>query len=211
MANVNSYCGVYNVPKQDFGKIASATEVALLVPAMGLYPEYPNPQYAAASGLGISAGYDFGTGGVIDGYPFKIKLVMEFVNGGSDTLTVDLYQVPLSILGTVGATGSVNANGAPVVSSSLYDILLDTAAVTGGTASGHLWREWIMHWDSTSDKLDGLVRGCVNNSAEALTAMSAGAITITSAKDLNFILSFTFGTGAATNSVTVLEFTIEKL
>jgi hypothetical protein len=204
MSNVNSYNGFWNLPVYT---LTDTNEHALLVPsAAGIYPGLPCPEYPASSGICIPATYDLPTGGTLDGHAFCIQLVGLLANPGAGNLTIKLYQVPYASLGTISATGSVTSAGAPGSGDNNVDSIAFTTP-----ASGHFQILWTLMWDSTVAKLDGTHIGQVNNATVAFanvgTQLTSG---VASSQALNFLVSFTFATGNAGNSVTVKEFSMER-
>jgi hypothetical protein len=206
MANVNSYNGFYNLPVQSYN--ASSAEKALLVPSAGSYPGLPSPQFLAKSGLSIPAVYDLATGGDVDGHAFKVKLIFDFVSASTETIAVKLYQVPSAVVGTIGSAGSVTSAGVP----GSGDTTLGTVTIGSGSAlgSGHAWVIWTLMWDSTSETVDGFYSGAYDGTAIARTAVTQ-LTSVASAKELNFLPSFTFSSTGTTQNITVMEFSMEQV
>jgi hypothetical protein len=133
MSNMNSFAGLYNLPKF---VISDTNEHALITPSLGnaptgsswsfpyyasgfasatnnIYAGYPSPQFPANSGLCISFSPDSLGSDSVDGAPFKLKIAGVIANPGGGNLTVRQYQVRSSDLGIISTTGSVNTAGAP--------------------------------------------------------------------------------------------------
>ena len=200
--NQNTIQGLYNIPAQS---ITTGTETALLVPAQGLYPGYPSPAFAAATGFALTWPADVQGADAIDCHPFKVRVVGKAFTGGSYTLQTKLYQVPFSII-SAGTAGTL-ANDAVALSNAA------SAAFTG-------WANFILEaqflWDSSSQKLNTSFSTSLNqvNGAAVVPTSSIVSIAYTAGNpinNLNFLPSFTFGTANAANAVTVTEFTLERL
>lgn len=205
MANQNTVTGIYNVPAQ---VITGTSETALLVPAAGLYPGFPSPQFPAASGLSVSAPQDI-AGGVVDLHEFKIRLVARIANPGGGNFTLKMYQVPFASLGTISATGSVTSLGAPGSGDNVIDA--GSAAAAGNPSIYAV--EYQLIWSSVNATLGGTVTGIRNASTlVSLASISAPlSSNVAAVSALNFMPSFTFATGNAGNFVQVSEFVIERV
>jgi hypothetical protein len=218
MANANSYNVVQNLPAIS---ITGTAEICLLVPAVGKWgANFPSAQYPAGSGLCLPAGYDLATGGEVDCHVFKIRLMGDLtVVGATNNLTLVLYRIPYASIGVTGsgttaAVTSAGAHGTAAVS--LSSINIHSLLTSYYPASGHFFFEWTLLWDSTIAKLDGFYTGLISSTATAgfskfnetaVTQLTSG---VTSSASLNFMPGFTFSSAAA-NSITVTEFSIEKL
>jgi hypothetical protein len=208
MANVNSGNGFQNLPAQ---VIAVSTETALLVPAVSTYPGLPSPTLPAAAGLFISPNPDI-VGSIVDGHPFKVRVAGKVFTGGSYTFLCNLYTVPASI---VAAGTQATLSGDTVV--------VTNAASSAFTGASNFIVEAEFLWDSTSKFLTGIVTTSqVNGVNIAPNSGTAGTMVATTKSTLvytspniinvlNFMPSFTFGTAAATNAVTVTEFLIDRV
>lgn len=202
MSNVNTTVEFVNLPSQ---AIAVNTEVALAVPAQGLYSTLPSPSLAAGAGLAIGFSPDI-VGSVFDGHAFKVRLVGKATTAGSYTFLPKIYQVPGSIL-ALGTQGTVANDHVTVV----------LAATTVATTTVNFVVEAEYLWDSTSKILNGFVTSAqingVNiapNAGTAATNVATTQVTAVGIGDLNFMPSFTFGTAGA-NSVVVTEFSIDRV
>ena len=200
--NQNTIQGLYNIPAQS---ITTGTETALLVPAAGLYPGFPSPLQAAGTGLQLCWPADIQGADGIDGHPFKVRVVGKAFTGGSYTFQTKLYQVPYSIV-TAGTSATL-ANDNVALSNAA------SAAFTG-------WANFILEaqflWDSSSQKLNTSFQTSLNQVNGAAVAPTSSIVSIAytagnPVNNLNFLPSFTFGTANAANSVTVTEFTLERL
>jgi hypothetical protein len=208
MSNQNTCNGVYNVPAQ---VITGTAETVLLVPAAGLYANYPSPQFPAGSGLSISPPNDItGAGSALDIHAFKLRLVAKVANPGTGNFTLKLYQVPFANLGTISATGSATSTGAP----GSGDVIIHTTGTLTQANPSLIAIEFDLMWSSSVARLDGIVWG-VNNTSTLidLGAVSSGGLSsgVATVNQLNFLPSFTFATGNAANSVQVSEFVFERV
>lgn len=223
MANINSFGGVYNVPKM---VVADTNEHALTVPVLAGAPSgvtwavpyyasaftsnanpyagFPSPVFPVNSGLCIGFPPDVAGSLAVDGHPFKIKLAGVANNPGGGACTLKLYQVPLASLGVISATGSVTSAGAPGSGDT------SIASLSLGTASAHFLVEAVMIWDSGLARLDGYTVGTSNATLLDLTATSAVSSGVAAVSALNFMPSVTFATGNAANALTVQEFSLER-
>lgn len=196
MSNQNTVVGVYNLPAQS---ITSGTETALLVPAQGAYPGYPSPTLAAGAGLFLAVPQDItGAGSCVDGHELKIRIVGK-VAVASGTFQVKLYQVPaaISAAGTQATLTNDNVVFAP-------------ASQTPAATPNNFWVDFYMLWDSGSQLLNGYGSDAIGNLPSPPVFALGTQRTVTTISGLQFIPSFTFGTGNAANSVTITEFTIER-
>jgi len=199
MSNQNSVVGFQNLPAQS---ITVNTEVALLVPAAGLYPSLPSPALAAGVGLYVTTPPDI-TGSDFDGHAFKVRVAGKFFTGAAATLVTKLYQVPPAIL-TAGTQSTV-AND---------HVVLTNAASASTTGAGSFLVEAQFMWDSASAVL-GTTAGLNQTAGAVVTGTPAAALatgyTSGPINVLNFLPSFTFSAANAANTVTVTEFYIERV
>lgn len=208
MANQNSVAGFYSLPAQS---ITGTTETALVVPAAGNYSLLPSPAHGAGNGLWIGAPADIQYG-EFDGHPFKVRVAGKVHTGGSITFLCNLYYVP-SAIASADTAGTLSNDTAVVTNAA--------SSAFSGDANFLVEAEFL--WDSTSKKLNGFVTSSqVNGANVAPNSGSAGTNVATTQVSttytagsavslLNFIPSFTFGTGNAANSVTVTEFVIDRV
>jgi len=200
--NVNSMVGFQNLPAQSF---TTTTSTALLVPAQGLTTSLPSPTLAAGSGLYIGVPQDV-AGSEMDGHAFKIRVVGKIFTGAASTFTQILYQVPAATIaaGTVSTLANNNSFVAPGAS----------AAITG---AANFLLEVEAIWDSTSTKLTGFITSSVVAGAAVSTIGTVGSVltvpftTAAGVNGLNFIPAFAFATANAANTVTVTEFTLDRV
>jgi len=200
MANVNSSLGFSTLPAQS---ITGTTETTLLVPAASaLYQGLPSPVFAAGTGLYLALDPDYQSGNPQASSPtyvnssvrckqFKLRIVGLATVGASSTFVVKLYN---------GTSSTVTSD----------TVIAATASYTITTASTiNFIVEAQLIWDSTSSKLNGWFFSDVNNTFTGGAAITS--VTSLSVTNLQFIPSFTFGTGNAANTVTVKEFLFEKV
>lgn len=202
MANNNTVSGVYNVP---FQLVTGTTEVALLVPAQGVYTEFPSPLMPAGSGLTVAPPSDI-TGSWFDDHKFNIRLTGRIVNTGGGNVTFKMYQVPQAAVGTISATGSVTVAGAP----GSGDVSFGTLVAYTTPSSGNFFVEYQLIWDSVNTKLNGYVFGQVNDSAY-VAPVATTQITVANIPAMNFLPSITFATANAADGWAVSEFCIERV
>src|SRR6266436_5103532 len=149
MSNVNTYLGFYNLPAQT---ITVNTITAALVPAAGLYAGLPSPTLAAGKGLYIATGVDTVAGSMtLDAHMFTVRVAGKFFTGASSTFTTTLYQAPASIVAATTQATVGNDN-----------IILASSASTAVSGSGSFWYEADLVWDSTSNRLGGVVESISN-------------------------------------------------
>ena len=138
------------------------------------------------------------------GRPFKVRAVGTVTTAASSTVAFKLYQVPYAILiaGTAGTLGN----------DTLVATYSTSNAIATTTASFYL--EGTFQWEPVVGKLIGQFNGFVGGGGNATVVTSPTATTtatltppVTSipaadgSLNLNFILSATFGTGNAGNTV----------
>ena len=136
-----------------------------------------------------------------DGHPFKVRLVGTGTAGhnAAQTLLFNLYQ---GTSATVGSDKIIGTTGAA------YAIAQSTTNV-----SFNFLIEATLNWDATSGVLSGWYTG---NVAGGTTSQFVGptvvpnVVTSVTTAGLSFLASVTLG-NAASSTVTVKEFTIEKL
>lgn len=224
--NANSFIGYDSLPKYI---LTDTNEHALIVPTAGttpagsswsfpyymsafpslgsIYPGFPSPVLPVNSGLSFSFPPDILGSGAVDGHPFKVKISCVVANPGGGNLNVRLYQVPFANIGTISATGSVTTAGAP----GSGDNVASNIALTTPANPSHFWIEYILNWDSSTNRLDGYSIGQHQATSLAQTTLSNPLSSgVTAVNALNFLFSFQFATGNAGNSVTVQEAGIER-
>lgn len=194
MSNSNSFLGYQNLPAQT---ITTTTDTPLLVPAQGLYPSLPSPNFAAGAGLYVGLSGDIPNNATYDGHPFTVRVAGKaYVAATASTFTTTLK------LGT----SNVSANNTALANA--------TKASGSVTATAlNFWLEAELIWDSVSQTLGGVVSGLVGGLLLAPTVITAQQVANPSTGVLpafNFIPSFTFSVANAANTVTVTEFLIER-
>src|SRR5271155_416153 len=208
MSNQNTVNGFFNIPAQ---VVTVSTEVALLVPAAGVYPGLPSPTLPVSSGVSISAPQDaiLGLGSTVDVHAFKIRLGARVVNPGAGTLTIKLYQIPAASVGVIAAAGGVTSAGAPGTGANIFHT---TGALTMANPSIY-YEEFLCFWSATNNNLGATHSGLQNASTVIALAAVSNALTtgVTLASALNFMPSFTFSGANAGNSVQVQEFSIDRV
>jgi len=79
--------------------------------------------------------------------------------------------------------------------------------------SGSFWYEADLVWDSTSNRLGGVVESISNvvggNTVYQARTVFTG-VAVTGVADLNFIPFFTFSVANAANTVTISEFAVDR-
>lgn len=151
------------------------------------------PALAANALVVLQPPPDIATLGVFDGHPFRVRLVGKYTSAAG-TATVAIYQ-------TNAAAGLVAAQ------------LLSSAAGTAAVSS-NFWLEAELVWDSVSQRLNGTQTAAVDKvlSGPALITATGNQITgIVSQNSLQFVPAVTFGSANAGNSVTLNEFSIERV
>jgi hypothetical protein len=211
MASVLTSQSIKSLPAQ---VITVNTESPLLVPAAGLYSGYPSPVLSAGSGFVLISDPDVQSSNPtassptyvnssLDGSPFLLRAVLLVNTAASYTFIPKIYQVPASVV--------VNNASSTLGSSTVAnDHLIVTGATLTLSGKGQYVLETQLLWDSVSGKLNGVFDSVTDATYTGLAANTTQLTTVT-ALDLNFIMSFTFGTAAATNSVTVKEFSLSRL
>lgn len=132
---------------------------------------------------------------IIDGKPFELVASGLLNHGASSTVTLKVYSGTST---TVGSDTSIATSG----------------AITAFSGKSNFWVKLKLVFDSTSGKLNGTYQFMVNNVLVAEAALSAVVTGITAtagvagAPAANFVMSVTFGTGNAANSITVNVFDI---
>ena len=200
MANQNSIAGWTNLSLTQ-SITTSATATAISVPAAGVLPGFPSITLTAGEGLFAGVPQDV-QHGAFDGHPFKVRIAGTVFTGAASTLTSYIYQAPSAIV-LAGTQGTL-ANDAVAITSV-------SAAITG---AANFITELIGIWDSTSLKLTPLA-GVNGAAGAAITPTLPGAITtvytVGGQLPLNFVPAFAFSVANAANTVTLTEFTIERV
>lgn len=204
MSSANTTAGFQNLPVQ---AITTGTETALLVPASGTFGSgLPSPVLAAGAGLFVGFPPDI-AGSIYDGHPFVVSVFGKVTTGASSTFLPKLYQVP----GAIALAGT----SATVANDNIQITSAAPATVATTTSSFSIQAQFL--WDSTSKVLTGQVLSYqvagVNvapNSGTAGTYVATTTKTGVALGDLNFIVSFLFGTANAANAVQITEFVIDR-
>jgi hypothetical protein len=206
MSNQNTVAGFYNIPAQ---VITVSTEVALLVPAAGVYAGLPSPVLPAASGLSASPSPDItGIGSTLDVHRFNVRLTGKVANPGGGNLALRLYQVPFANVGVISAAGSVTSAGAP----GSGDVILVTfTSITAPANPSTFSVEADLVWSSSVNRIDGYFFGNANGVFMDFAEVTAVTSGVATANQLNFLPSFQFSVANATNSVQLSEFVVERV
>lgn len=212
--NDNTVIGFYNLPVKTIGV---NTETVLTVPASGngpssSYPGLPSPILPVNSAICIGlqdrvGSYEF------DGHPFVVSVAGVVSNPGTGVFTCTLYQHTAAQIGQIGATAPVTALGAPGTGANSLGTLVNGVALN--TAAGGQFRVTSTFlWDSTTGILGQVEQAGFWNLGTTTTIIAAGAGTClqvgASMLDINFMLTFTFATANAANTVLVKEFEIKR-
>lgn len=176
-------------------------------------PTQSNP-FAAAAGITLgggviplsvpaasqSVGYSNVASDIwISGRPFLLRAYGIATTGTSLNLTLKCYQVPQSIL--AAGTQSTLANDNVVASSSTF-------SVNGST---NFLMEAKLQWDSVSKRLEGAAKFFTNGALVAEAATTVVTTATANINELNFILSWTFGTANAANTMSMQSFEMEQV
>lgn len=207
MSNQNTVAGFFNFPTQ---VIAVTTEVALLVPAAGVYAGLPSPTLPVGSGVTVSPVADItGIGSTEDLHRFNIRIAGKIANPGGGNLVVKLYQVPFANVGTISATGSVTSAGAP----GSGDVAVTTfTSLTAPANPSQFAYDADLMWSSAVNRIDGWMQGTAAGTLLAPTVITAPVTSgVTLGNALNFLVSFTFSVANAANSIQLSEFVVERV
>lgn len=130
-------------------------------------------------------------GGPLEQRPFDVLASGEIATGASSTVNLKLYSGTST---TVGSDTLLGASGA-------------VAAFNGKT---NWYAKATLLYDSISGKLTGTIKFLINNTLVAEAAISNVITGISNAANpvANFVLSVTFGTANAANSITVQDFSV---
>lgn len=134
------------------------------------------------------------------GKPFKVRVQGTFTSGvAANDLQIALYR------GSSATVGSDNLISAAVNTGTSGDF---------GAVTGKFLAEYILTWDSTSGKLDGIVNfGLIVPTGVAGTVITTAVTTEVSAAavaNLQFVASAKWNAANAGNTVNVAEFSIEQ-
>lgn len=130
-----------------------------------------------------------------NGKPFYLQGWGVGVTGANATLTLKLYQVPLSVIQAGLAVGSVTG----------CQLLATSTARAINTTTGKFIFQAELQWDSTTKLLHGQFTDEISNLLDAWAATTA-VTTLAQDADLNFLMSATYSAGNAANVVTLNEF-----
>jgi hypothetical protein len=151
----------------------------------------PNTQPVTAIGTGFTPVFYWD-----NGRPFLLQGWGICKTGVSANLTLNLYQVPASVVLAGLAAGSV---------AGCNKIATSTARAVNSTTGKFIFQAELQ-WDSVT----GLVHGCFTDTISNLLDGWAAATAVTTAtladNELNFLLSATLSSGNAANVVTLQEF-----
>jgi hypothetical protein len=215
--NDNTVLGYYNFPTVTITN--NTAEQAIVVPAAGnpatSYPGLPSPVLRVGSALTLSL-QDVAGSNAFDGHPFKITVDGIISNPGTGNFSLSLYRTPLTALGVIGATGTVNAgSAAPGSTANIALGLLFNAIGLNTLAGGSFHVESVLLWDSTSGILGNSVVRRYWNMGTTTTYVAAAAGTCVQAgvvmSALNFLLSAQFSTADPANTLKLTEFSISRM
>lgn len=170
-------------------------------------PMDPNANPAILNGLGREYGAPFGANrpyfnstSFDSGKPFKLRIQGTFTSGvAANDLKISIY------LGSSATIGS--------------DSIVSAALTTGtsgnfGAVSGKFLAEFILTWDSTTGKLDGLIDNALIVPAGVAGTLIASAVTTevsaAAASNLQFVASAKWNAANAGNTVNVAEFSLDQ-
>lgn len=147
---------------------------------------------------GTSAPYFNSTS--FDGKPFLLHLQGTFTSGvAANDLLISLY---LGSSATIGSDHSISA------------ALTTGTSANFGAVSGKFAVEYLLQWDSTTGKLDGVVtNGFIAPSGVAATVIGGTAVTETSAvayTNVQFVASAKWNAANAGNTVNIQEFSLSE-
>lgn len=136
-----------------------------------------------------------------NGLPFRVRLSGKFTSGvATNDLKISLY------LGNSATLGS--------------DSVISAALTTGtsgnfGAVSGHFSVSYLLTWDSTTGKVDGVLEdGFISPSGVATTAIATTAATqaaAAAASNLQFVATAKWNAANAANTVQVTDFSLEMV
>lgn len=204
--------GYHDLPTKTI-TVNTAAQVLQVPSTNGLYPGLPSPALPASSALSIGLS-DISGSQAFDAHFFKICVAGTVLEAAGGVFTMTLYQLAASQIGQIGAAAPVTAAGAAGTGATTMGAVFSGVALT--SATGRFRSETVCVWDSTSLQLSSIhtYRSWVitgSNSNFVAVAAGTSIASVAAVTDLNFMLSFQFGTAAATNAVTVKEFTIERV
>src|SRR6266436_1768724 len=190
--------GFYNFPTKTITN-NTAAQVLQVPAAAGTYPGLPSPLLPASSALTIGLS-DISGSFAYDGHPFKVVVSANVNEAGGGTFTMTLYQVAGAQLGLIGAAAPVTAAGAAGTGATTMGAVFSAVALT--SATGRINSETRCMWDATSLQLSSIhdYRSWVitgSNSNFVAIAAGTSVASVAALTDLNFMLSFNFGTANA--------------
>lgn len=197
MANMNTFAGFQNLPAVTV--TYGSTQTGYVIPATGTYPSLPSPTQVAANWLCIPALAGDSAGGALDyGRPFRVRVNGEVSTAQTENLTVQIYQ----------ATAAKFAAGITATSNGTSIATTGATAVGTGGAKQNFLLDCVCMWDAQSKSLNGWYYSMIgNNTFGTITKITTVASLAES--DLNFFVTFTFGTGTS-DILGPLDFTIDR-
>lgn len=180
--NTNTSSGFRSLASQALTSAATAQQL--------VWTNSSTPALANGANLVLTADQDTPTNGSFDSQVFRVRLVGKaFVGTTGATVTIGVY------LGSV-TTGTLLKT---VVSQSLTSLntnfFLDTTLI----------------WDSVSQTLTGSGSGVAGSGTAASGTVSNAPLAVATAASLSFVAAATTSAAGAGNTVTVTEFSIEKV
>jgi hypothetical protein len=137
------------------------------------------------------------------GIPFRVRIVGYATTGDSETVTINLYNIPAANLSTLTSTVFTGAIK-----------IATTGAVTIATTTG----VFELHADvqaiavsATSATLKGTFGGNINGTVVAATTLSSSPSGLLGEGDLNFFATATVGTGNALDVIQPVQLSIETI
>lgn len=196
MANSNTFGGFQNLPAQT---ITSSSEVGYKVPASGFYSTLPSPSQVAGNILVVPAlAGDVTSGGVLDGRPFKVRVNGVINSAQSENMTVAIYQCTAAQF----AAGFTSATTGTKVATT-------ATQATGAALKSNFFLDYTGLWDSQSKTLNGVLTYHSFALTYGAFATATAQVTSLNENDLNFYVTFTFGTGTG-DVVGPIDFVVER-
>jgi len=200
MSNANTFAALYNLPAN-----STATETAAQS-AVGVFGVL-GASTAAAPLRAILAPRSDVSGGLLDGHPFKLRVVAQGVASGAGNFTVNVY---------------LNAGGNTNLTTFTNDVLvIGSGAQALASKSGVVLMEAILMWDSTLQQLAGFwneAAGVSNIPTTPAIIKTSAAVTATdpiastgvaTVDKLQFFV--TSSISANGSSAKILEFALDQI
>ena len=191
MANCNTFSAVYN---KSLGNVTS----------ISAFPTVAGGSVRQLVGVPADV-----AGGIYDGLPFRVRAVWKAVPGTSGNFTASVYWDSAANTDLTTLTGD--------------KIFLTSGAVALGTQGASTFvLSATLVWDSTADRLAGVndpqsfhtiaTPAVLFSGASAVTATNNPVATsVTDVGNLKFFATGLFGTGNASNAVTLVELALERI